>query len=469
MHYFIHFVFTLLFLSPFIAAVMLFVNRTRRLFPLLADKSGSKIITITAWSVLILTFTAENVGDTDRMAVLLLLTPVVLLGCLLLYLAGRRSRRATHPATAYIAAAEYPASKPLSRKRTAIWIAGILLLVLTCVCLPALGVTLLVLSPVWLLLLLLFYLVRRRRIREAALAQANAVAIEEEDLSPYSIIKLCPPFKLVNLWVTVSLLLALLGIYVCELAFAVIPGKDAFTPSYITLLALGSLGKSMLRHGEWYRFFTAPLLHASLSHLLCNCFVLFYAGWILESRIGRDWLLAIYGLGGVFGGMMSVQMNAENVFSVGASGAIMALLGALAMLSLHPFARKIKRGIHSITIRIAIPALLPGVSQGTLTVDYAAHFGGFICGTASAAIMLTCWPENLQFPKFRMPAAGVAALVVAATLVSVYEIASHYSEYTIIAQYRVSCIKELVTVEEDSRELRRCILDHIKQDHPGQY
>ena len=108
-----------------------------------------------------------------------------------------------------------------------------------------------------------------------------------------------------------------------------------FSVTPAALIALGGDYPPAFRDGEWHRLLIAPLLHVDLLHLAFNSLALYFAGSILERLLGRAWLGALYVLGGLSGSILSVAMGADNVVSVGASGAIMALITALAILALR--------------------------------------------------------------------------------------------------------------------------------------
>ena len=93
-------------------------------------------------------------------------------------------------------------------------------------------------------------------------------------------------------------------------------------------------------NGELYRLFTSMFLHASVHspsgelalqnslHLILNCYVIYVTGTQIESLFGHLRFKIIYLLGGVLGSILSALLSPPQVFSVGASGAAFALLGA---------------------------------------------------------------------------------------------------------------------------------------------
>ncbi len=190
------------------------------------------------------------------------------------------------------------------------------------------------------------------------------------------------------------LLITLIIIYISEMIFAVVPRENIFTFSVPSLFAFGGLNQEIvMERNEWFRFFTAPLLHANFMHIFCNSIVLFFGGMILEEIVGSIWLLTIF-FGGAFGGsLISFEIGDAHRISVGASGAIMAIL-ASAMILARKLPDKLTRSnAQSGALRILLPALIPQIGSN---VDYLAHFGGAIAGTIIGLILYVAWSNDLQ-------------------------------------------------------------------------
>ena len=83
---------------------------------------------------------------------------------------------------------------------------------------------------------------------------------------------------------------------------------------------------SIIRGGEFYRLFTAMFLHGSVVHIFFNSYALFIIGSTVEQLFGTRRFAIIYLLGGLAGSLASLVFTPAP--SLGASGAIFALLGA---------------------------------------------------------------------------------------------------------------------------------------------
>ncbi len=145
----------------------------------------------------------------------------------------------------------------------------------------------------------------------------------------------------------------------------------------IVLARLGANNIQFLRHYEVWRLVSYMFLHGSLLHLLINMYSLYIIGTQIENYYGKVKYLIIYLVSGICGGLLSAIGIGENVVSVGASGAIFGLLGALAYFGYHYrlyLGDVLKNQIIPV---IAINLLIGVLVQG---VDNFCHVGGLISG-----------------------------------------------------------------------------------------
>ena len=133
-------------------------------------------------------------------------------------------------------------------------------------------------------------------------------------------------------------------------------------------------------HGEWYRLLTVALTHSGIFHLGFNMYALMVLGNPIESAFGKERLLIIFFISLISGSLLSNYLAAANQPSVGASGAIFGLFGAMAIAG-----RKIGADIRSIAVIVGINFAL-GFALGG--VDWHAHLGGLIGGSIAAAALL---------------------------------------------------------------------------------
>ena len=151
-------------------------------------------------------------------------------------------------------------------------------------------------------------------------------------------------------------------------------------------LALHQLGAlepySVLFLGEYWRLITSLFLHAGPVHLLFNLFALYVLGVPLERSIGSIRFCFCYLIAGV-GSTAGVTMLARfgltrAALLVGASGAIMGIVGAwAAFLLLHRDAPAAKQRLSNVALIIAIQVAF---DLSTPQVSMSAHLCGLVTG-----------------------------------------------------------------------------------------
>ena len=136
--------------------------------------------------------------------------------------------------------------------------------------------------------------------------------------------------------------------------------------------------------GEYYRLFSAMFLHADPAHIFFNSYALYVIGAPLETRFGRSRFGIIYLLGGLMGSVLSLVLGELLVPSIGASGAVFALLGA-EMVFLYrnrqAFGGQGRARLNQLFFLLAINLFI-GIAS--TRIDNWGHIGGFIGGAALA-------------------------------------------------------------------------------------
>lgn len=131
---------------------------------------------------------------------------------------------------------------------------------------------------------------------------------------------------------------------------------------------------------EWYRLFTVALTHAGLLHLGFNMYALMVLGNPLEAAFGARKLLVIFFFSLLTGSLTSAYFAPATSYSVGASGAIFGLFGAMVIVG-NRIGTEVRSMYVIIGINFAIGFILGGV-------DWKAHLGGLIGGLISARFVL---------------------------------------------------------------------------------
>ncbi len=216
-------------------------------------------------------------------------------------------------------------------------------------------------------------------------------------------------------YLTAAVCALLVWFYLVQLAFGwpliVFLPTGMSLQSEVIMEALGNrmgwLDGAAVMRGEWWRLISATFLHGSILHLGGNAFVLFFLGRIVENVHGRSAWVAAYVGGGIGGGVLSMWLN--GVHSLGASGAILGLLGVIAAFGIRYSDRIPKALRDSFRLDIWFFVFFVGVLSLLPAVDWAGHLGGFLVGIGVGAL----WPaqllEDRLAPPMRMFAQGLSA------------------------------------------------------------
>jgi membrane associated rhomboid family serine protease len=151
--------------------------------------------------------------------------------------------------------------------------------------------------------------------------------------------------------------------------------------------------------GEWWRLLTSIFVHGGIIHIAFNMWCLWNLGALCESLYGRWTYAAIYLISGVGASLGSVVWN-PHVLSVGASGAIFGLAGALiAAFKLGEFS--VPRAALSGTLRSLAMFVFYNLIFGAVigTTDNAAHIGGLITGLILGALIALVAPQSDHAPR----------------------------------------------------------------------
>ena len=125
-------------------------------------------------------------------------------------------------------------------------------------------------------------------------------------------------------WVTIALVAVNIFIFlICTFTGDLLYNKGALSVMNI------------VEDHSYYRMFTSMFLHADIQHLFSNMIVLYFLGEIVEKRLGHIPYTILYFLSGIAGDVFSMGyelLTQHYISSVGASGAIFGVEGALLLL-----------------------------------------------------------------------------------------------------------------------------------------
>ncbi|HTT23804.1 MAG TPA: rhomboid family intramembrane serine protease [Candidatus Sulfotelmatobacter sp.] len=170
------------------------------------------------------------------------------------------------------------------------------------------------------------------------------------------------------------------------LAMAIASGSPTQIPGSIERHFGANFGPDTLS-GQWWRLVTYMFLHGGVMHIFFNMWCLWDLGRLCESLYGRWTYAAIYLITGIAGGLASVGWN-PFVLSVGASGAVFGLAGAL-IASFYLGEFSLPRFAISGTLRSLVIFAVFNIVIGQFFggIDNACHIGGLVSGLILGALI----------------------------------------------------------------------------------
>lgn len=212
----------------------------------------------------------------------------------------------------------------------------------------------------------------------------------------------------------ISLTVALIVVNVVAFIFEYIRAGSGPINTQL-LYDMGGMFGPAVADGQWWRLVTAGFLHGGTIHIALNMLALWFVGSALEDGIGSLPMAAVY-LSSVLWGSAGAVLLDPMAVTVGASGGVFGLMGALVVVARQ-------RGLHEMTrsvlvvvgLNLVFTFAVPGISVG-------GHIGGLLGGAAAAVVLM----HGGRVRRVTAPAtaAAVALLLAAAVAVGLY-FASH--------------------------------------------
>ena len=159
----------------------------------------------------------------------------------------------------------------------------------------------------------------------------------------------------------------------------------------------------ILNGSNVWTFVTSMFMHAGFGHLLVNMVSLMFIGNFVEKLIGKKRFISLYFAGGLFAGILFVLIALitgidMNVYAVGASGAIFALGGLLAVLT--PRLPVLVFFIIPMPMWAAMGVLMFGLWALSLAagipIGNTAHLGGLIVGLSYGFYLKRKFPRKTK-------------------------------------------------------------------------
>lgn len=194
--------------------------------------------------------------------------------------------------------------------------------------------------------------------------------------------------KYFTLWIS----LACISVFIIQQIFSSFTENFALTSSALT---------------KPWQFITAIFLHGSLAHLFYNLLALILFGLVLESLIGSRKFLFLFLISGTIANLISFSFYPS---SLGASGAIMAIIGTLAVLrpGMAIWAFNLPMPMFMAAIIWTAGSFMGIFGFGDQSTGYIAHLSGIILGIMYG-FYLRLTRKNKQEPvqvyerKFHIP------------------------------------------------------------------
>jgi membrane associated rhomboid family serine protease len=168
------------------------------------------------------------------------------------------------------------------------------------------------------------------------------------------------------------------------------------------------VGAAIDLNGDWYRLVTAMFLHAGVLHIAFNMLALYWLGTVVEQAIGTWRFLLVYFVSGLAGSAGALLLTGPFAFTVGASGAIFGIMGALLVLEYVATGTFAGQALTLILLNLALTFAIPNISIG-------GHLGGLVGGVLATFALI-----HFRHSRQRWIGPALAVAVAAASLVVAY-------------------------------------------------
>ncbi len=166
---------------------------------------------------------------------------------------------------------------------------------------------------------------------------------------------------------------------------------------------------------EYWRLVTAGFLHDGLLHIVVNMLSLYWVGMVLEPAVGRFNFAAIY-FASLLAGSFGALLFEPGAPTVGASGAIFGIFGALIVVAYHRGIPIWQSGLGFVLVlNLLFSVTFSGISIG-------GHLGGLAAGLICGE-MVVQWSERRRMPALTL--AGCAVVGVASVVLAIAVAGSH--------------------------------------------
>ena len=203
--------------------------------------------------------------------------------------------------------------------------------------------------------------------------------------------------RLINSYTSIIILINVIAFVIYQLALN-------FTSDFLILYNFALIPQRIIESYNIWTIITSLFMHTIPMHLLFNMLTLFFIGKFVEPLIGRKRFLILFLGSGIFAAISHVIITliggGDSIYipALGASGAIMGLLGILAILT--PKQKVLLFFVVPMPIWGLGVILLLGVifnpSIGGVLIGHVAHFAGFIFGVGYGLYLKKKYPRKTK-------------------------------------------------------------------------
>jgi len=209
---------------------------------------------------------------------------------------------------------------------------------------------------------------------------------------------------------------ALIGANAVLFLLAIATGSGGLSSVGGTIFNDLALQGHAVADGEWYRLVTGGFLHAGFLHIAFNMFALYFLGRILEPSIGTLRFTLVYFACLLAGSFGAILISGSSVPTVGASGAVFGIFGAVFVIAQGRGLNDLAREVGLILgINLVLTFSIPGISIG-------GHLGGVVAGLLCGLLVIAGERGRLGANARLIEMGGIVAIgaisVVAAIMIS---------------------------------------------------
>jgi len=167
-----------------------------------------------------------------------------------------------------------------------------------------------------------------------------------------------------------------------------------------------------VHNGGWWRLITAAFLHANIIHIAFNMFALWAIGTPVEHYLGRSRFIGLYLVSGL-AGSAGALLQAPDIVTVGASGAIFGILGAMLILEWQLTGSLAGQAMTWIIINLVFSFTFAGISWG-------GHIGGLVGGILVTLAYARWGRGHAAYGRIGLVGAAGLVVVAAASIAVAY-------------------------------------------------